>query len=62
MAWLEFVVFVINHKDDVEASLLYNMCHMYEHNLQQLYVDDITKIAMLTISTTYWHQNAQPYM
>ena len=47
MAYLELVTAAINHTDDVGASLLYNMYHMFEHNLRQIYVDEATKMIML---------------
>ena len=34
----------INHKDDVRASLLCNIYHMFEHSLRQIYVYEATKM------------------
>ena len=62
MAYLELVMVAINHMDDVQAFLLYNMYQMCEHNVQQNLCwrgyqnDHVTKSKVLLIP------KCQPYM
>ena len=42
MGQLESVMVVVNHMVDVEESLIDNICHKYEHNLQQTREDEAT--------------------
>ena len=52
MACMELIMAAINLMDDVGASLLYNICHMFEHSLQQINVDEATKMIVVPSFTT----------
>jgi hypothetical protein len=51
MACLVVAVVVVTHKDDASAFWRDSRCHMCEHNLQQIVVNEATKMITLLAGT-----------
>jgi hypothetical protein len=57
ITFLEMTMVVTTHKDDVWAFWLDNMCHMCEHNFQQIFVNEATKMIVSLVSWSWQCQS-----
>jgi hypothetical protein len=60
MVCLVVAMVVATHKDDVSTFWLDNMCHMCEHNLEEIVVNEVTKMIASLAPWSWSDQSGWP--